>query len=109
MSFTDNKNDKDNNSFVFKSRKQQKKPENKPAKKEEKIELSEEDKFAQIVNRIRENNKISKAYGNLNVVDWLKYGGKIEDFAREDKTEYPNHIDHWNKNSDKYIPAPRLF
>ena len=46
--------------------------------------------------------------GAVTVVDWLKNGGSIEDFACEENLKYPYHIDHWNPESKGYVPAERL-
>jgi len=39
--------------------------------------------------------------------EYIKKGGKAEDFVNFEYKEYPNHIDHWNPQSPNYIESPR--
>lgn len=39
--------------------------------------------------------------------EYIKRGGKAEDFVSMEYKKYPFHIDHWNPDSPNYIHAPR--
>lgn len=45
--------------------------------------------------------QLSSAY------EYIKRGGKAEDFVSFEYKEYPYHIDHWNPESPNYIESPR--
>jgi len=44
---------------------------------------------------------LSRAY------EYIKRGGKAEDFVSFEYKEYPKHIDHWNPESPNYVESPR--
>jgi hypothetical protein len=61
----------------------------------------------EIAERIYKSNPSSKAGQSFTVIDWLEQGGQIEDFASDKMKSYPLHVDHWNPDSQGYVPAER--
>lgn len=110
-----------NKEFVFQTNKKRKRkntpqnvetPQEPPIVKSESSKapvVTEEQKRFEIVKRIYENNPLAESFGSYSVVDWLKNGGTIEDFACEKTIKYPTHINHWNPQSKEYVPAERYF
>ena len=61
----------------------------------------------EIIKKIQSTNEMARKYEITHVIDWLKHGAKVEDFACEKKRNYPYHIDHWNPESPGYVAAER--
>jgi hypothetical protein len=69
--------------------------------------ISDIQRKEEIAKKIFASNEMAKNYGTVTVLDWLKHGGKIEDFACEKLKNYPYHIDHWNPEKEGYVAAER--
>jgi hypothetical protein len=112
---------KKNASFAFKSEDKKKTREatvtqstqtdnnsiNLTASAKEDSRVSGVDRQQEIANKIYSNNPIILDGGSFTVLDWLKNGGKIEDFASEKQRSYPSHVDHWNPEKKGYLHSER--
>ena len=111
---------KKNNDFVFTSKK--KKRENQKTVvdqstqtgKDSQVPSSPDSKISDeitynmnIAKKIYENNPVTSQGESFTVIDWLKNGGKVEDFASDKMKKYPFHVDHWNPQSKGYVPSER--